>query len=57
MDVIHQDPARGVEMRFMDVQTAPQPIQQQSRGIPLPSKGKVKPPKKGKSGQQEMGVV
>jgi hypothetical protein len=44
-------------MRFMDVQTAPQPVQPQSRGIPPPSKGKVKPPKKGRSGEQEMGIV
>jgi hypothetical protein len=56
-DVIQLDAARGVEMRFTDVQTIPQPIQQQSRGIPVPSKGKVKPPKKGKSTQQEMGIV
>ena len=42
------------------VQTQAQPVQpspfQQSRSIP-PSRGKVKPPKKGGSGEQEIGIV
>lgn len=54
-DVLQYDPQQGVEMRFTDVQTEPQPIQQ-SRVV-LPSNAKVKKPKKGKSREQEIGVV
>lgn len=45
-------------MRFTDVQTEAQPIQpiQQTRAIPVEAK-KAKNPKKGRSGDQEMGVV
>jgi hypothetical protein len=69
-DVISHDPTQRVEMRFTDVQTQPQPIQPrpqaaqqsvqpqpvQTRGIP-PAKAKTKVPRKGTSGEQEIGVV
>jgi len=59
-DTIRHEPQQRVDMRFTDVQTHVQPIQPapvpQSRSIP-PSRGKVKVPKKGRSGEQEMGIV
>jgi hypothetical protein len=54
-DVIQYEPHRTVDMRFADVQTQPQPIQQ-IYPVP-PSNAKVKKPKKGKSEEQEMGIV
>ena len=57
-DVVRHQPTEGVEMRFTDVQTEAQPIQpvQQSRAIPVQPK-EIKQPKRGQSGEQEMGVV
>jgi hypothetical protein len=51
MDVVMQDPGR-VDMRFQDVPTQPVPVM--TRGL---VQGKTKKPKKGRSGEQEMGVV
>lgn len=59
-DVITYDPSQQVDMRFVDIPTQPQVVQaqpiQQNRTI-LPTMGKVKKPKKGTSGQQEMELV
>lgn len=57
-DVIHYEPQQRVDTRFTDVHIEAQPVQQQSRPVPPPSgKGKVKKPKKGRNGEQEMGIV
>jgi hypothetical protein len=56
-DTVQIDPGR-VEMRFQDVQIQPVAAQTQpavgSRGM---TAGKAKVPKKGRSGEQEIGVV
>jgi hypothetical protein len=58
VDVVTHQPTQGIEMRFTDVQIDAQPIQPapHARAIPMPPQ-KFKKPKKGKSGEQEMGVV
>ena len=58
--MINHDPTQRVDMRFADVQTQPQVVQPQpvhQNDTILPTKGKVKKPKKGTREQQEMGIV
>jgi hypothetical protein len=55
-DVINRDPQQRVDMRFTDIPTQAQSVQQCRIVSPL-SQGKAKKPKKGKCGEQEMGVV
>ena len=56
-DVVTHDPSQRVDMRFADVQTQPQPQLVQKNRTILPTKGKVKKPKRGTTGEQEMGFV